>query len=258
MDIGTIIGIGGGVFLLLSAIGFSELVSFFNVPSLLIVGGGTIAATLICYPLNQVMSVLKVVKHAFAHKAQAPLDIIRQMVSFAERARRDGILALDNVTGEVEDIFLRTGIQLAVDGVEPDTIKDIMNTELSFIEERHELGQSVLANMGVYSPAFGMIGTLIGLVAMLKTLSDPSTIGPAMALALLTTLYGAIMANLIFLPLAEKLKIRSAQERLIKEITIEGIMSIQSGDNPRIVNQKLVVFLSSQARAEMETERQAA
>ena len=258
MDIATIIGIFGGIFLILTAIGFSDLPSFYNLPSILIVIGGTIAATLISYPLNRVMSVLKVVKHAFAHQVQAPLEIIQQMVGFAERARRDGILALDSVTEEVDDVFLRTGIQLAVDGVEPETIKDIMNTELAFVEERHGLGQSVLSNMGAYAPAFGMIGTLIGLVAMLKTLDDPTKIGPAMAVALLTTLYGAVLGNLIFLPLAEKLKIRSNQERLIKEITIEGIMSIQSGDNPRIVNQKLVAFLSSQNRSEVEAERQAA
>jgi len=154
------------------------------------------------------------------------------------------------MTGEVEDHFIVKGIQMAVDGTDPELIEQILTLELTALEERHAKGQSIFRAMGTYCPAFGMIGTLIGLVAMLQQLDDPKTIGPAMAVALLTTLYGALIANLIMLPMAEKLGNRTDEERLIKEIIIRGVMSIQSGDNPRIVEQKLKSFLPPALRGE--------
>jgi len=249
MDLATVAGIILGFTLIVGAIMLDGgIVFFIDVESLMIVGGGTLAATLISFPLGKVLGVAKVLRNAFLSRTTSAMEAIRQLVQFAEKARRDGILSLETLVSEVDDEFLRSGIRLAVDGVEPDLIKDILNTELAFIEERHRTGQSIFITMGTAAPAFGMIGTLIGLVLMLQTLSDPSSIGPGMAMALLTTLYGALAANVVFLPIAEKLRNRTNEEILIKELTIEGIMSIQSGDNPRIVQQKLLAFLAPKAR----------
>lgn len=249
MDLGSTIGIIVGFILIVGAIQIGGGLTFFiNIPSLMLVGGGTIAATLITFPIGRVLGVMTVVKNAFLTKDLDPNQTIDNLVGFAEKARREGILSLESAIEEANDDFLKSGIRLAVDGVEPELIKDILDTELAFIEDRHKMGQAIFNSMGAYAPAFGMIGTLIGLVQMLQSMEDPSSIGPAMAVALLTTLYGAVMANLMFLPIAGKLKNRTAEELLIKEITIEGIMSIQSGDNPRIVKQKLQAFLSPKLR----------
>jgi chemotaxis protein MotA len=204
---------------------------------------------LITYPLGQVFSVISVVRHAFLFKTHAPEQIINTLVNFSQKARREGILSLEQEASEVEDTFLQSGIELAVDGTEPELIREILSTDLDKIETRHKFGQGIFSTMGNYAPAFGMIGTLIGLVQMLRAMDDPSAIGPGMAVALLTTFYGCILANLIFIPIAGKLKSRSGEELLIKELMIEGILSIQSGDNPRIVEQRLKSFLAPAIRA---------
>jgi len=253
MDIATIVGILSGMGLLLvSIMSKGNLMLFFDMGSVLIVFGGTIAATLINYPLADVLSVMGVVKNAFTHKAPEPSETIRNLVKFAELARREGILALENQMQEVEDPFLKQGLQLAVDGTEPELMRTILGTEIAYLQERHELGQGIFKSMGTYSPAFGMIGTLIGLVLMLANMNDPSSIGPAMAIALITTFYGAVLANLIFLPIAGKLETRSKQEVMLKELVMEGVLSIQSGDNPRIVEQKLVSFIPPKFRSQVE------
>lgn len=256
MDIATIIGLVAGFGLVFSAIlmgGGAGI--FFNVPSILIVVGGTIAATLINYPLHEVLNVMGTVRNAFIHKERSPLSLIEKLVEFATIARREGILALESHAGDADDEFLQKSVQLAIDGTAPELIKDILTTELAFMEDRHAMGQSILLAMGAFSPAFGMIGTLIGLVKMLATLDDPSQIGGGMAVALLTTLYGALMANIMLLPAAGKLKVRTSRELLAKEVIIEGILSIQSGDNPRIVEQKLKAFVSPAVREQMSTGR---
>lgn len=163
-------------------------------------------------------------------------------------ARRDGILALENVTDDIKDPFLVSGIQMAVDGTDPDLIETIMMNDLEAVESRHAEGKALFDNIGKFAPAFGMIGTLIGLVIMLQHMDDPSKIGPAMAVALLTTLYGALLANLFAMPMAEKLGLRSREEVLLKLVVIKGVMAIQSGDNPRIVEQKLKTFLPNRLR----------
>lgn len=253
MDKSTLLGYILCVIVVLWAIMLGgSLLLFYNLPSVVLVFGGTVASTLVCFPLAQIFKVMEVAKNAFFTQLEEPQNKIDLLVRFAERARREGILALENAVEEVNDTFLRSGIQLAVDGVEPQLIKDILQTELSFLEDRHKMGQAVFATLGFYAPAFGMIGTLIGLVQMLATMDDPSKIGPAMAVALLTTFYGALMANGFFLPMVEKLKKRSQEEILLKELTIEGIMSIQSGDNPRIVRQKLLAFLPPHIRKGLE------
>jgi chemotaxis protein MotA len=249
MDFASIAGLVVGIgFILFAIFSRGNVGLFINVPSFMIVGGGTIGATLINFPLGEVLGVLRVVKKALFHQEESPLGVIRTLVSFAETARREGILSLEQRASSLDDEFLKTGINLAVDGTEPEHIRDIMTTEISYIAERHKTGAAIFEAMGLYAPAFGMIGTLIGLIGMLAEMNDPSSIGPNMAVALITTLYGAFAANLVFLPIAGKLKERSAGELLIKELCIEGIMAIQSGDNPRIVEDKLKAFVSPSLR----------
>lgn len=249
MDIATIIGIVAGFGL----IGVSILIGgnpgiFVNPPSLIIVIGGTVAATLINYPLSEVLSVFNKVRNAIVHQETSPAGLIDKLVQYATVARKEGILALENHLDDTEDDFLTRSVQLAIDGTSPELIKDVLTTELAFLEDRHATGQSILNSMGAFAPAFGMIGTLVGLVQMLAAMEDPSQIGAGMAVALLTTLYGAILANVLFLPAAGKLRVRTNDELLSKEIIIEGILSIQSGDNPRVVEQKLKAFVSPEQR----------
>lgn len=252
MDIATVVGLISGVGLVIIAIlTGGSAGAYWSTSSIIIVVGGTIAATLMNYPLRDVMSVMATLKNAFFHKESQPGPLISKLVEFATVARREGILALESQASEAEDEFLRKSVQLAIDGTSPELIKDILTTELAFMEDRHANGQSILVAMGTFAPAFGMIGTLIGLVAMLAGIDDPASIGPGMAVALLTTLYGALMANIFFLPAAGKLKVRTNGELLQKEIIIEGILSIQSGDNPRIVEQKLKAFISPALRLQI-------
>jgi chemotaxis protein MotA len=249
MDIASVIGLCVGFGLVLWSLGVN-LGAFFNFPSILIVLGGTFGATLIHYPLAEVLRVMSVVKKVFLHKEESPAEIIRTLVKFAEKARREGILSLEQAAESLEDEFLKSGINLAVDGTEPEYIREIMTTEIDNIAERHKGGAAIMEAMGTYAPAFGMIGTLIGLVIMLRNMNDPSTIGGGMAVALITTFYGAVLANLVFMPIAGKLRLRSAHELLLKELCIQGILAIQSGDNPKIVENKLKAFLSPSKRGE--------
>lgn len=249
MDIATIIGIIAGFGLIGVAIVLGGSPGIFvNPPSIVIVVGGTLAATLINFPLGDVLGIVGPVRNAFFVKEVDAGRLIDRIIEFATIARREGILALESHTGDSDDPFLGKSIQLAIDGTAPELIKDILTTEVAFMEDRHNKGQAILSSMGALAPAFGMIGTLIGLVQMLATMDDPSKIGAGMAVALLTTLYGAVLANVAFIPAAGKLKVRTASELLIKEIIIEGILSIQSGDNPRVVEQKLKAFISPGAR----------
>ena len=249
MDIATILGIGAGLLMIAA----TSLLStggetFIDIPSLMIVFGGTMAATFVNFPIGDVIKVMKVVQKAFFSKEPNPEKLIDKLVELAEKARREGILAIERHIDELDDKFMKNGIQLAVDGSEPEVMRNIMENELSNQQNRHRLGQSIFTAMGTYSPAFGMIGTLIGLIKMLNTLDDPTQIGAGMAVALVTTFYGAVAANLIFLPIAGKLKTRSEKEVLERELIIEGILAIQSGDNPRIIRGKLLTFLAPSVR----------
>jgi chemotaxis protein MotA len=249
MDIATFIGIVASFGLLVTAITMgSGLGAFINIPSLLVVLGGTICATMINYPLKDVIKSIQVAKKAFTTKNMSVDEIIASFVHFASKARKEGILALENLLPQVEDDFFRKGVQLTIDGLEPQSIVEIMETEITFIRDRHRQGADMFQTMGTFAPAFGMIGTLIGLVQMLQSMEDPETIGPAMAVALITTFYGAVMANVLFLPIAGKLRTRSKEESLVKELILQGIMSLSRGDNPRILEQKLHSFLPPNLR----------
>ncbi len=249
MDVATIFGIFGGVGLILWAIlSKSPIAAFIDPGSVAIVIGGACAASTIAFPLRNMLGILKVTKKAFFAKPKSAVDLIKELVGYAEIARRDGILSLEAMAKSIEDPFIVAGIQMAVDGTDPELIEQIMTADLEASGERHDNGKAIWDSLGRYAPAFGMIGTLVGLVIMLQNMDDPAAIGPAMAVALLTTLYGAIAANLIALPIADKLARRSEEELLLKTIVIKGVMSIQSGDNPRIVEQKLKTFLPPSAR----------
>ena len=222
--------------------------AFWNINAILITFGSTFAATLISYPTRQIVNSGRILRKAFTAREEEPLGTIGTLVSFAEKARREGLLALEDDANQLDDEFLKKGVQLVVDGTDPELVRDILQTELAFLEDRHKGGAGVFDTLGQLAPAFGMIGTIIGLIQMLKTLQDPSSIGDGMATALVTTFYGALAANLVFIPIANKLRNRSQSEVLVKEVMIEGILSIQAGDNPRIVEEKLKVFLAPRQR----------
>ena len=251
MDLATIIGICSGFLLLGLSIFTQDGWHFFlNLNALLIVLGGTLSATLINFPLSDVLKVINVAKNAMMHQTQALQEVIEFWLDLARKARQEGILALEEVVSIMDDEFGKKAIQLMVDKVDTHIINDILRTELVYIEARHELGQKVFKTMGAYSPAFGMVGTLIGLIQMLQKLNDPSQIGAGMAVALVTTLYGSIFANLIFLPLAGKLETRTQEEILNKELIIQAISSIQDGDNPRLLNEKLRTLVAPSKRVD--------
>jgi len=256
MDFATITGVVLGVFLILIAIKTEgSLLTFWSLSSVLIVIGGVLASTLINYTLSQVISVMKVLRIAFKTKYYEPLEIIKLIVSLAEKARREGLLALENDVEGYEDEFVKKGVQLIVDGNDPELVRNVLQAEIIMMEQRHKIGYSIFEAMGASAPAFGMLGTLIGLILMLKNLNDPGALGPGMALALITTFYGSILANLIFIPIAGKLKLRSSEEILHKEIIIEGVLSIQAGENPRIVAEKMKTFLTPEEKELLDEDR---
>lgn len=249
MDIATIIGILSSIGLLVASMTMGVgIEAFLDLPSILIVCGGTACATMISYPLRDCLNTISVLKHAFVTQPVTIGEIIAGFTHFSARARKEGLLALEPSIRQVSDPFLRKGLQLTVDGLEPQAITEILETEIAFQESRHRLGADIFQTMGNFAPAFGMIGTLLGLISMLRQLDDPSAIGPAMSLALVTTFYGAILANMIFIPIAGKLKARSQDETMIKELILQGILSLCRGDNPRIIEQKLHAFLPPSAR----------
>ncbi len=254
MDIATIVGIILGFSVIFTAIiggsGGSWQI-FVNFPSLAITMGGMLCATLIHFSLPQVLRIFAVVKKTIFMKIPSSSELIQKMVNFSAINRRDGALALEQEVQKVDDLFFVKGLQMLVDGQEPDSIRQLLSMEIEYLEERHNNGKKILEFMGAAAPAFGMIGTLIGLVQMLTSMTDPSTIGMGMATALLTTFYGAFAANLIFIPLAGKLGIYSIAERTAKEMILEGICAIAQGENPKGVREKLHAFVSQNRRQEV-------
>ncbi|GGD17234.1 flagellar motor protein MotP [Pontibacillus salipaludis] len=257
-DLLTPIGIFIGITMIFVGIfttgGVGDVVSFIQISSMIIVLGGLAAALLINFTLDEIKLTGKVLKESFQTNDQNLSGLIDLFVRLSERARREGLLALESELDEVEDPFIKKGILLAVDGIEPEVINDIMNAEVSAIEERHRRGRAIIEKAAEYAPAWGMIGTLIGLVLMLKNLTDPTTLGPNMAIALLTTFYGSVLANLVFSPMAGKLANKTDQEIFIKQVTIEGVIGVQSGQNPKILEEKLSAFLSGDERQRQEEE----
>jgi chemotaxis protein MotA len=257
VDLGTILGVISGFVLIVATIvtGGAGLGTYMSLGSFLVTVGGSFAAMLVANPLSRMLGITRYISIALRTPDWQEEKIISDLVAFSERARREGLLALEDNLDEVEDEFMRKGIQLVVDGTDPDIIKSILYHDLNELQSRHETGQKIFDDWGKIAPAFGMIGTLLGLVQMLVNLGgDQSVIGQGMAVALITTLYGAILANLILIPIRSKLEDRDKEETRVKEIVIEGILSIQSGDNPRILLEKLVSFLPPNQREVLRTE----
>ncbi len=241
----TVTGILAGVACILISIFISgELGDYVDMPSILITAGGTIASTIASFPFSKLKTIIPVFKIAFAEQDYDLQHNIDMIIEIANVARREGLLALEDAVDNMDNHFLRKGVMLIVDGADPELVKDIMQAEIYFIQERHAQSQAVIDSMASYAPAYGMVGTLIGLINMLKNLEDSSTLGPSMAVALVTTFYGVVLANLIFTPISKKLKLQTAAEARQKELLLEGLLSIQDGENPRIIRDKLNAFLS--------------
>jgi chemotaxis protein MotA len=245
VDLSTIVGLSVGFTVLVIGIFWAggSPIGFVSISSIFITIIGSYCALMVANPLSRVLGIMRYFRLTLRIPNYEEERIISQLVTFSEKARREGLLALEDDLEEVEDEFLRKGIQLVVDGTDPDIIKNILYNELNQIQARHAIGIGIFDDWFKIAPAFGMIGTLIGLITMLAQIEDKSAIGIGMSTALMTTLYGATMAYLVFLPVKRKLEDRDNSESLVKEIMIEGILSIQSGDNPRILEEKLLAFL---------------
>ncbi len=252
MDIATVVGVILGFLVVVGAIvvggGWQ---SFVHIPSIAITIGGMLCATLIHFSLPQFLGIFSVVKKTIVTKIPPPSELIQNMVNFAAINRRDGALALEQEIPKINDLFFVKGLQMLIDGQESGAIRDLLSLEIEKLQDRHSTGKKILEFMGAAAPAFGMVGTLIGLVQMLKNLSSPDQIGAGMAVALLTTFYGAFSANLIFIPLAGKLGIYSKAETTAKEMIVEGVCAIAQGDSPTVIREKMQAFVSQSRREEV-------
>ena len=256
MDLNTVIGAALAFILVLGAmaIGPGGVMVFVYVPSMIIVFGGTIAVTMLAFPTPDLKPVMKVMMVAAIRKASTPTEEIDRIVEFANLARKEGLLALETKLQAVDDPFFGKGVQLVIDGFSADTVRDIMELEAEWEDSRHATGKKIVDQLGAFAPAFGMIGTLVGLVQMLQDLSDPNGIGLGMATALLTTLYGAMGANMVFIPLAGKLEMVAKTNQQLRKLMIEGIVAIQSGEKPQLIKEKLKGFLAPPMRAAVDAE----
>jgi chemotaxis protein MotA len=221
-----------------------QLGAYVGMSAAIIIFGGTIGATVASFPLSVVKNVPRLMIIAFTNQTYEIPMVIKQLVQFSERARREGILCLESELVNVKDEFLRYGLQLVIDGTDPELVRDTLQTKIAFTAERHHQGAAIFEAAGGYAPTIGIIGTVLGLINVLSNLADPTSLGHSIALAFIATLYGVGSANVIWLPIGVKLKQKHKSEQIIKEIMLEGVLCLQSGDNPRIVEQKLKAFLS--------------
>ena len=249
MDLASLIGLVLGLGLVLSAIMMGGPLSiFWDAPSVMIVLGGTIASILMSFKMSAVTSTIKVMRKVMLYPLPEPTEEIERIVAFSNLARREGLLALEEKLEELDDEFTQKGLRLIIDGFPGEVVREILEIDMGNTVTRHQAGKKLMETMGAMAPAFGMIGTLIGLVQMLQNMDDPGSIGSGMAVALLTTFYGAFTANLIYIPFAAKLDNRSKEEVALKTLMIEGIISIQAGDKPALVKEKLKSFLAPKER----------
>ena len=247
MDLATLLGILGAFGIIGGAMTMSGGIGIFvDIPSVLIVLVGTFFVVLMKFNLSQFLGCFKIAGKAFIFKLVDPVDLIDEVVELADDARKNGLLSLEDK--EVSDAFLQSGIQLLVDGHDPEVVRSLLYKDMSETLKRHEVGSAIWKQMGDTAPAMGMIGTLIGLVAMLANMSDPASIGPAMAVALLTTLYGAMLGNMVALPISDKVALRRNEESRIKNMVIDALIGIQAGQNPRVIDSMLRNYLPSSKR----------
>ena len=254
MDLATILGLVVGIVLVIISIslgdaGFASLKGFLDAPSAMITFGGSFCAVLASNTLSEFVDGLKSIKLVFKVYAEDTGEMIRRIIDLSNVARKEGLLSLEEAAADLDDAFLKKGILLIVDGTDPELVRAIMETELMSLEERHKGKVAFWENLGAMGPAWGMIGTLIGLINMLGNLSDPGSLGPAMSVALLTTMYGSMLANWLCAPVANKMKANNGKEVMVKQIMIEGLLSIQAGENPRVIEEKLKSFVAPKDRA---------
>lgn len=259
MDLASILGIAlcAGVVLfgiIQGAGGLSGLPYFFDLPSLLITLGGAFCCVLAGKTMSDYINGLKSIKLVFKTPTYDLPQVIRKIIELSNVARKEGLLALEEASAELEDDFLRKGVLLIVDGTDPELVRGILETEMGSIDERHKKNITFWLDLAGMGPAWGMIGTLIGLIIMLQNMDDPSSIGPSMAVALITTMYGSILANWICTPVSQKLAVNNGAEMVIKEVMIEGLLSIQAGENPRVIEEKLKSFLSPAEKEAMDAD----
>lgn len=252
MDIASLAGILLGAIMFVFGVysngGFAGLGNMFDFPSVIITLGGSISGTIGSNKMADFINGMKSAALAFKEEVRDPSEVIKNIIELSNTARKEGLLALEEAANNIEDDFLKKGIMLVVDGTDPELVRGIMETDLSCIETRHKKSIAVWEKWAELGPAWGMIGTLIGLILMLNNMDDPSSIGPSMSVALVTTLYGSLIANWLCNPIASKLKVNNDIEMMMKEITVEGILSIQAGENPRVIEEKLKSFLAPSAR----------
>jgi chemotaxis protein MotA len=251
MDLATLLGLIAAIGVVLTAIFVGgSFAQFFDISAILIVLGGSASVVMMKFSIGSFFSSVKVALKVLFYRPENPTDIINEIVKLAETARKNGMLSLENMP--IKNKFLSHSIRYVIDGIAPDIIEITLNNEMEQTIERHMRGQQIFKSLGETAPAMGMIGTLIGLVQMLSHMADPKKIGPAMAIAMLTTLYGAILANMIALPIADKLELRSHEEKLLKSIIIDGTLAIQQGQNPRIIRDYLTTYLAASQRVKLD------
>jgi len=256
-DILTTVGViaGAGLTFWGMSAGGTNLIIFFDPASIAITVGGSFSAVLIAYPVEAMKKVGKILLQSFKENTSSSSEIINSFTSLSKKARREGLLSLEDEMAQLTNEFLKKGLQMVVDGLEPETIKEIMELEIGEMERRHTDGANMLKAWAAYAPAFGMIGTLVGLIQMLANLSDSAALASGMGKALITTFYGALLANIILVPMAQNLNYKSSIEVNNREMMLEGILAIQSGVNPRIVEEKLTSYLSPDDRAKFIAEQ---
>lgn len=244
MDLATIIGVVSGIGFIIGTILLgSGIMLFVDTPSIVIVCGGTLACLFVGYPLKDVLSLIKVTMRLFIFKIEKPENIVNNLVEISNKARKGGLLSIEADIKNASDPYLAKALQMTVDGVKTADISSIMQSKMTMVKEQLKGGAAMYSSLGGFAPAFGMVGTLIGLVQMLANLDDPASIGPSMAVAMITTFYGAILANLFFIPMANKLKMRADEEIANMNIIYEGVISIREGEHPRLMEDKLSVYL---------------
>lgn len=260
MDLTTFVGLFLGLASLITAFVMEggAVGALLGLSAGIIVFGGTLGATIISFPMNQLRSVGALLRIAFLGKSPDAQETIDELAELATLARREGILSLEDRVEQYSDPFFQNGVQMIVDGVDPELVRSVLETDIQFVESRHEAGAAIFEAAGGFAPTMGIIGTVMGLIHVLGNLSNLSRLGPLIATAFIATLYGVGSANLIWLPIASKLKQRSREEMLVKELIMEGIVSIQAGENPVILRQKLLVFLAPNARSPKRETRQQA
>lgn len=255
MDLSTLLGIiAGFAVVILGIVTKGPILRFWDLSSFLIVVGGTVTAVMVSYPLNKLKDLLKIIKKAFLESSYNVENTIEQFAKLSYIAKKEGLLAMEKVLKDIDSEFMKKGVTLIIDGTEPEMIKKMLELDVENMLDRHSEGEGVLKTFGKFAPAYGMVGTLIGLIIMLNNLEDVSTLGPAMGVALITTFYGSFLANAVFLPLAGKLKYKSENEARYKYMIIEGIISVQNGDSPILIEEKLKTFMNANARIKNEEE----